>query len=69
MRVLHAFCRHSYITLIHFFFTFITGVCSEDPRSIVSRFAETSYLNSIEIQLTGCCMTQDLGVGNLGTDY
>ena len=48
--------------------TFITGVCSEIPCSIVSRFAETSYLNFIEIQLTGCHMMQDLDVGNLGTD-
>ena len=37
--------------------TFITGFCSEIPCSIVSRFAETSYLNFIEIQLTGCHIT------------
>ena len=49
--------------------TFITGVCSEIPCSIVSRFAETSYLNFMEIQVTGCHMMQDLGVENLGTDY
>ena len=48
--------------------TFITGVCSEIPCSIVSRFVETSYLNFIKIQLTGCHMMQDLGLGNLGTD-
>ena len=34
--------------------TFITRVCSELPCSIVSRFAETSYLNFVAIQLTGC---------------
>ena len=49
--------------------TFITGVCSEIPCSIVSRFAETSCLNFIEIQLSGCHMMGDVGVGNLGTDY
>ena len=49
--------------------TFITGVCSEIPCSIVSRFAETSYLNFIGVQLTGCRMMRDLGVGNPGTDY
>ena len=49
--------------------TFITGVCSEIPYSIVSRFAETSYLNFTETQLTGCHMIRDLGVGYLGTDY
>ena len=48
--------------------TFITGVCSEIPCSIVSRFVETSYLNFTETQLTGCHIW-DLGVGNLGTDY
>ena len=39
--------------------TFITGVCSEIPCYIVSRFAETSYLSFIEIQLTGCHMMRD----------
>ena len=48
---------------------FITGVCSEIPCSVVSRFVKTTYLNFIEIQLTGCHMTQDVGVGNVGTDY
>ena len=33
--------------------TFIAGACSEIPCSIGSRFAETSYLNFIAIQLTG----------------
>ena len=46
-----------------------TFTCSEIPCSIISRFAKTSYLNFIEIQLTGCHMMRDLGVGNLGTDY
>ena len=32
--------------------TFITGVCSEIPCSIVSYFAETSCLTFIAIQLT-----------------
>ena len=49
--------------------TFITGVCSEIPCSIVSSFAETSYLNFIETQLTRCHMMRDPDVGNLGTDY
>ena len=49
--------------------TFITGIGSEIPCYIVSRFAETSYLNLIEIQVTGCRMMADLRVGNLGTDY
>ena len=49
--------------------TFITGVCSEIACSIASRFPETSYLNFIEIQRTGCHMMRDLGVENLGTDY
>ena len=30
------------------FLTFITGVCSEIPCSIVSRFAETGYHNSTD---------------------
>ena len=48
--------------------TFITGVCFEIPCSIVSCFAETSYLTFIAIQLTGCHMMRDPDVGNLGTD-
>ena len=44
-------------------FTFIIGACSEIPCSLVSRFAETGYLNFIEIQPTGCHMMRDLGVG------
>ena len=68
MNVLHPFCRHLNIILIHFLKTFITEVCSEITYSIVSRFAETSYLNFIAIQLTGCCMMRDLGVENLGID-
>ena len=48
---------------------FITGVCSEIPCPIVSHFAETSYLNIIAIQLTGCQMMRDLCVGNLETNY
>ena len=51
------------------FLTFITGVCSEIPFSIVSRFVETSSFNFIEVQLTGCRMMRHLGVENLGTDY
>ena len=38
------------------------------PALLSRFFAETSYLNLIAIQLTGCHMMQDLGVGNLGTD-
>ena len=62
MSVLHAFCRHLNIILI-------TGVCSDIPCPIVSRFAETGYLIFIAVQLTGCRMMRDLGMGNLGTDY
>ena len=63
MRVLHAFFRHSNIIFNSVLLTFITVVCSEIPCSIVSRFVETSYLNFIEIQLTGCHMMRDLSVG------
>ena len=59
MSVLHAFCCHLNLILIHFY-CFITGVCSEIPCSIFSRFAETIYLNSISFQLTGCHMMRDL---------
>ena len=52
--VLDAFCCHSNIILFH---------------SIVSRFAETNYLNFIEIQLTGCRIMRDLSVGSLTIDY
>ena len=69
MRVLHAFCCHSNIIFNSLLLTFITGLCSEIPCSIVSRFAENSYLNFIEIQLTDCHIMRDLGVGNLGKDY
>ena len=65
MSVLPSFEYHFNSILL----TFITGVCSEIPCSIVLHFAETSYLNFIKIQLTGCCIMQDLGVGNFGTDY
>ena len=69
MRVLHAFLPSFEYHFNSLLLAFFTGVCSEIPYSIVSRFAETSYLNFIEIQLTGCHMMRDLGVGNLGTDY
>ena len=59
MSVLPSFEYHFNSILL----TFITGVCSEIPCSIVLRFAETSYLNFIEIQLTGCHIMRDLGVG------
>ena len=35
---------------------------------ISEQIAETSYLNFIAIQLTGCHMIQDLSMGNLGTN-
>ena len=49
--------------------TFITGFCSEIPCSNISHFLETSYLNFITIQLTGCHVMRDVGVGILETDY
>ena len=49
--------------------TSITGVCFEISCSIVSRFAEASYLNFTAVQLTGCHMMQELCVATLGTDY
>ena len=66
MSILHAFCHHQFNSQL---LTFIAGVCSEIPCSIFSRLAETSCLNFIVIQLTGCHMMKGLGVGNLGTDY
>ena len=54
---------------VHIWLTLISRVCSEISSSIVSRFAETSYLNFIEIKLTGCHMIWELSVGNLGRDY
>ena len=49
--------------------TFITGFCSGIPHSSISHFVETSYLTFIAIQLTGCHVMRDLGVGILETDY
>ena len=49
--------------------SFITGFCSGIPCSSVWHFVETSFLTFIAIQLTGCHVIQDLGVGNLETDY
>ena len=43
--------------------------CRHSNIILILRFVETSYLDFIEIQLTGYHMMQDLGVGNLGTDY
>ena len=63
--VLTSFEYHFNLLLL----SFIPRVCSDIPCSIVSRFAETSYLIYIANQLTGCYMMRDLGVGNLGTDY
>ena len=68
MSVLHAFCRHFNIILIDFI-DFYYQICSEIPCSIISRFAETSCLSFIAIQLTGCYIMRYLGVWNLGTDY
>ena len=48
--------------------TFITGFCSGIPCSSISHFVETSYLTFIAIQLTGCHVMRDLGVGILETE-
>ena len=45
--------------------SFFLRVFSEIPCSVVSRFVEASYLTLITIQLTGCNMMQNLGVGDL----
>ena len=49
--------------------TLITGVCSEISCSSISCFVETMSLTFTVIQLTGCYVMWNLGVGNLGTDY
>ena len=67
MSVLHVFPSFEY-NFNSFLLTFITGVCSEILCSIVSHFAETIYVTFTAIQVTGCHIIQDLGVGNLGKD-
>ena len=52
-------------TFIDFFAGFWSGI----PCSSVSHFVGTSYLTFIGIQLTGCYVMRDLGMGYLGTDY
>ena len=68
MGVLHAFCCHLNIILVHIYWLLLQQSALKFPTVLSCVLRKPVIWIFIAIQLTGCPMMGDLGVRDLGTD-